>query len=325
MDEIADLIRLWAEAPAEEPPMSRPREFLSRVAIEKVAQEGVVQPGPAVPNAQPKSTSTDAGPDALVKTNPVDPGRPSIANLLTPEMIRPAAPIVPDGQVGAVANPRTGIPVAGMPVKVTPIDRNSGLEAEPVETPQSVGRSAVPVAPAGASNPPSLPAVPTPESGRPAEPIPKTLQAGRSATPQTPQPSPGPQAEPVITQPVRAGEARVMAPETFSARMATPRIFESMAGIPANVRNNQTIQGVASPTPNTQVTITVPPAFPLDPQRAFEMVDEQVQLPPRVQPLPVRDIPVDTFDLQLESTETLVARSYQQVEGNRSDTDRWQL
>jgi hypothetical protein len=221
MDEIADLIRLLAEAPAEEPPMTRPKELLDRVAIERAVKEGVVQPGPAVPDAA-------VNPFQAVK------GIASQFKFSQPESKTQASPSQNPQQIGAVANPRTGIPNVEMPVKV-------------------------------------------------------------------------------------------MAPETFAGRVATPRLLDAIAGVNPTVRANETVVAVASPNPRTQVTISVPPAFPIDPKEAFSMVDEQIQLPPRQDPLSRRDIFANVQDLQLESTETLVARSFQSMEGARSELDRYVL
>jgi hypothetical protein len=221
MDEIADLIRLLAEAPAEEPPMSRPREFLNRIAIEKVAQEGVTPEGPAVPLA------------AWNFQKPVTGG--------------PADPSSPPPALGAVANPRTGIPVAGTPAIPMPVEVTS------------------------------------------------------------------------------VGPAKVMAPETFTALTATPVILDRIAGLPAEVRQRETVSAVASPTPRARVTITVPPAFQDVYQDLFTAVDEELDLPPRQSSAVTREIRANVSDLKLESTEAFVARAYESFEGGASDLDRWSL
>ena len=109
------------------------------------------------------------------------------------------------------------------------------------------------------------------------------------------------------------------------ARVATPRMLDTIAGLPASVRNKDTIVAVASPSPRSNVTITVPPAFQESYRDLFTAVDEQLELPPRKQRVPTREIKPDLADLQLESSEAFVARSYQQFEGNSSDLDRWSL
>lgn len=118
---------------------------------------------------------------------------------------------------------------------------------------------------------------------------------------------------------------KVMAPETFMGRVATPKILDAIAGMPAERRQRETVVGVASPSPKTQVTISVPPAFPIDPKEAFSIVDEQLELPPRQDPINPRDIRANLDDLQLESTEAFVARSYQNNEGASSELDRYYL
>lgn len=228
MDEIADLIRLLAEAPAEEAPMSRPKEMLDRIAIEKAVREGIVPTGPAVPGAVAVPPERVSGQQTEPPQAAVSPGRPSQFNFRTQESQRPAEPR------GATADPITGMP--NIPVKV-----------------------------------------------------------------------------------------QVMSPETFMGRVATPQILQAIAGMPANPQQNETRIGVANPSPRAQVTISVPPAFPIDPLKAFAAVDREIDLPPRQSPIPVREIPANLMDLQLESTEALVARSYQALEGSRSDLDRWSL
>jgi hypothetical protein len=109
------------------------------------------------------------------------------------------------------------------------------------------------------------------------------------------------------------------------ARVATPKMLDAIAGLPASVRSKDTIIAVASPTPKSQVTITVPPAFQDTYRDLFTAVDEQLELPPRPMSSAVREIQANLSDLKLESTEAFVSRSYQDVEGNSSDLDRWSL
>lgn len=221
MIEIEGLIRLLAEAPSEDAPMTRPKELLDRVAIERVAQEGVVQPGPAVPNAKASPSQTITGVQSKF-------------NFQQPAMGAPASLLQPQRTTGATADPNTGMPSIDMPVKV-------------------------------------------------------------------------------------------MSPETFMGRVATPKILEAIAGMPAERRQQETVIGVASPSPRAQVTISVPPAFPIDPKEAFSIVDEQLELPPRQTSTPVREIRANLDDLKLESTEAFVARSYQGNEGASSELDRYYL
>lgn len=232
MDEISDLIRLLAAAPAEEAPMTRPKEMLDRIAIERAVREGVVPAGPAVPGAEARPAELITGPP----TSPVAPresrGNPSQFNFPKQGSQAGANPRVNQVQMGLTANPRTGIPNVPMDVKV-------------------------------------------------------------------------------------------MSPETFIGRVATPKILTAMAGMPSQPKGGETFTGVASPTPRSQVTITVPPAFPIDPQQAFDAADEQLNVPPRPRSIEARGIRSDQDDAPLESTEAYVARSYQAVDGSRSDIDRW--
>lgn len=234
MDEISDLIRLLAEAPMEEPPMSRPKDLLDRISLERVVSEGVQPVGNVVPYAEP-----------------------------TP----------PQTAVGATANPRTAIPDVPVAVNVSQLER-----------------------------------IP----GRPANPQKSEVVAGRTVTPK-------PQ------QPMKIGEARVMSPETMAGRVATPRILDTLAGIPAGLKEKQSFTGQAQVTPRSQVTVTVPPNFPLNPKEIFSVVDDLIQLPPRQDVSGARDIRVPISTGDLESTESYVARSFMANEGNTSDLDRWHL
>jgi len=255
MDEIADLIRLLAEAPAEEPPMLRPKSLLDRVQIEKVANEGVVQPGPAVPNASPVPKEEA-------------PGRRSSFKFTAPEVGRLAGPAPKQDEVGAVASPSTAVP------------------AVPVQTSVKLRED--------------LPGVLA---------LPKTATAVPDGT----------------SKPLQPGRDHIVSPETFAGRTATPKIAESIRAVPASIRNRETVTAVGQVNPKTQVTVSVPPAFPYDPQEAFAAVDDMLNLPPQTQGVKGRQIlaPANTDDL--ESTEAYVARKYREREGSFSDLDRWQL
>lgn len=169
----------------------------------------------------------------------------------------------------------------------------------------------------------AAPSSPTPQAGAAASPVQFTPQVGATANPQTGMPEVGMQVSIKQVQPFAVGEARVMSVPTAAGRAATPIIMEQLAGLPANVRSQAPIEAKASPTPRTNVTVVIPPAFPMDPAEAFRMVDE-MELPPWKGS--DRDVPVFQTDAgNLESTEQLVARSYMAAEGNRSDVDRWSL
>lgn len=148
--------------------------------------------------------------------------------------------------------------------------------------------------------------------GRPASPSKSEVVAGRSV-------SPKPQ------QPMRVGEARVFSPETMAGRVATPKILDTIAGVPAAMKEKQSLTGQAQVTPRSQVTVTVPPNFPLNPKEIFSAVDDLIQLPPRQDVSGARDIRVPLTTGNLESTESYVARSFMANEGNTSDLDRWHL
>lgn len=247
MDEISDLIRLLAEAPMEEPPMSRPKDLLDRIALERVVSEGVQPVGKAVPDAKPSDK--------------------------IPAMGVSAVPTQQQTQIGATANPKTGIPEVPVQVSV------SQLEKIP---------------------------------GRPAVPSKTEVVAGRTVNPK-------PQ------QPMKVGEARVFSPETMAGLVATPKILDTIAGLPAAMKEKQSFTGQAQVTPRAQVTVTVPPNFPLNPKDIFTVVDDLIQLPPRQDVSGARDLRVPITTGNLESTESFVARSFMANEGNTSDLDRWHL
>lgn len=148
--------------------------------------------------------------------------------------------------------------------------------------------------------------------GRPAVPNKAEVVAGRAITPK-------PQ------QPMQVGEARVFSPETMAGRVATPKILDTIAGVPAAMKEKQSFTGQAQVTPRTQVTVTVPPNFPLDPKEIFTVVDDLINLPPRQDISGARDLRAPRTSGNLESTEAYVARSFMASEGNTSDLDRWHL
>lgn len=123
-------------------------------------------------------------------------------------------------------------------------------------------------------------------------------------------------------EPASIPPARVMAPETFLGQTATPQILRAIAGSPAEIRERTDVQGVAYPTPKTRVTITVPPAFPVDPTEAFSRVDEELNLPPRPQTPQARQMQVSLPD-ETDPTEVYVGQSLAAVSGDQSQ--RWVL
>lgn len=124
--------------------------------------------------------------------------------------------------------------------------------------------------------------------------------------------------EPVYVEPVR-----VMSPETVFGRSATPYVLAAIEGLPSEVKARGPVTAVANPNPQSQVTITVPPAFPIDPTEAFAQADSEIELPPRPGRLPQRDLGPLLPDPS-ESTEAEVAAAYQS-ESYAVDRERWDL
>lgn len=338
MDEISDLIRLLAEAPMEEPPMSRPKDLLDRIALERVVSEGVQPVGKAVPDAQPSNK--------------------------IPAMGVTAIPAEPQTQIGATANPKTGVPDVPIQATVAQPDRPPGVPARLFSVGASFGKPASPQAKQSQLGGTAAPKGNTQETTRPAGVSQQDVDPGRQATakqqqPQTGitanpragipelgipagvaqfEPIPGRPAVPSKTevvagrtvnprqqQPMKVGEARVFSPETMAGMVATPKILDTIAGLPAAMREKQSVTGQAQVTPRAQVTVTVPPNFPLNPKDIFTVVDDLIQLPPRQDVSGARDLRIPITTGNLESTESFVARSFTANEGNTSDLDRWHL
>lgn len=288
-----------------------------------MAQEGVVPAGPAVPAASPSEPQPVSWPNAsptkpetaLGRTAVPIPGQPYSHSLASPS----TAPL----QVGASANPKTGVPNVGMQVSVKLAEPQSIMPHEARAPQVSSGQTAAPQVQEQISGQQAGPVFRTTESTIPASPAVVQPQAVPQSEPAIPPRAPGLPARLAEVKPFSAGEVRVTSAPTLAGRAATPAILEQIAGLPANLRTGQTVEAKASPTPKTNVTVIVPPAFPMDPAEAFRMVDSQ-ELPPWQGS--DRDIPAFKTDAEnLESTEQLVARSYMQAEGNRSDVDRWAL
>ncbi len=273
MDEIADLIRLLASSPAEEAPLTRPKEMLDRIAIERAVNEGIVPYGPAVPPATPTEVIRSPGNEAVAMPAPVSRGNPSQFHF-------------PESQFKA-------------PAVVNPSGQEMGVEASP-RVAEITQKS------------PVQPVAPQPSEYRPAKPLVPQTVSGLTANPRT--------GIPDVPMTVK-----VMAPETFLGRVATPKILEAIKGMPANPVTPQSYVGVANPTPQSQVTITVPPAFPHDPTEAFAAVDDLIDLPPRAVDRDIEKLRARPLSDSIESTEAYVARSYQNGDGRSSDTDRWVL
>jgi len=309
----------------EEPPMTRPKELLDRIAIERVVTQGVTPEGNASPeatpaavkvapgaSASPSTTDVSAGQPAAPKDRPPLDGAPSRISGVMPFPGTPAEPSQRQTSIGATANPRTGVPDVPVEVEVKPNGMFTGPTPSIRDKEVLPGR---PVAPVDAGQNPGRQAAPVrrePVGGQGASQAEKPFDPGRTVSPRT-------------QEPFKVGETRVYAPETMAGRVATPKILDAIAGVPAAHREKQSYTGTAQVTPQTQVTITVPPAFPYDPKELFAVVDSLIDLPPRRDPTPRRSLSLPTEQLDLESTEAFVARSFTENAGNTSDLDRWNL
>lgn len=257
----------------EEPPMTRPKELLDRIAIERVVTQGVTPEGNASPEAQPTAIKVAPGVSAAPTPSAASGGQP--------------------------AAPKDRSVVDGTPSRISGVTPFSGPPAAPLDRPVSVGAKADPRT--------GIPDVPVVAEVKPAD-----VSAGRTVSPR-------------VQEPFKVGETRVYAPETMAGRVATPKILDAIAGVPAAQREKQAFTGTAQVTPQTQVTVTVPPAFPYDPKELFAVVDSLINLPPRRDPTPRRNLSIPIDQTDLESTEAFVARSFTQNAGNTSDLDRWNL
>lgn len=94
MDEIEDLIRLLVEAPAEEPPLTRPRELLERIAIEKAVTGDQPPKEAAVPPAEPTPPRQSLGAVANPKTAMPDVPFMAVPTDIMPSSVPPVAPRV---------------------------------------------------------------------------------------------------------------------------------------------------------------------------------------------------------------------------------------
>lgn len=234
--------------------------------------------------------------------------------------------------------------LAATSVEESPLARNRDL-TEGVEREQIVKEGLVPkgdAAPPADPRPPESVLrptvrweVPTRDSGRTADPRPPALFNADDISPEPPRavsieganPETGipvmrMPAEVKPLEPVSIPPATVMSPETFLGKAATPQILAAIAGSPADILQRQDVQGVAYPTPNNRVTITVPPAFPIDPTEAFSRVDEEMNLPPRPQSVEARRLQVSLPD-ETDPSEVYVAQSL--AANSDSDRQRWVL
>ena len=318
--------------------MSRPKDLLDRIALERVVSEGVQPVGKAVPDARPSNK--------------------------IPAMGITAIPAEPQAQIGATANPKTGVPDVPIQATVAQSDKLPGVPARLFNLNTSVGKPATPQSKQSQPGDTAVPKGNQQEATRPAGVSQQGVDPGRPATAKQQQPQTGMTANPragvpelgvpagvaqfeqipgrpavpskteVIAgrtvnpkqqQPMKVGEARVFSPETVAGLVATPKILDTIAGLPAAMREKQSFTGQAQVTPRSQVTVTVPPNFPFNPKDIFTVVDDLIQLPPRQDVSGARDLRVPISTGNLESTESFVARSFMVGEGNTSDLDRWHL
>lgn len=202
--------------------------------------------------------------------------------------------VVQPGNVVPDAVPRPQEVVSGATVAPSMINPESVLNAQPKETQRSKGATADP-------------RTGMPEVVRPVDVRTGTVDASPPAIPRR-----------------LAGDQQVVSMATAVGRTATPRILEAISGATAEAKR-ATIEATAMVTPRASATIVVPPAFPMDPKEAFMIVDD-VELPPWQDPPQARTIraaPMDPDNVQ--SSEDFVAKAYVNLEGNRTDIDRWHL
>lgn len=199
---------------------------------------------------------------------------------------------------------------------------NAAAPAEPIPPRDALGTGVKWIVPAKITGPEAFPVPPNTQSIGPASPNPIQAVSVEGANPRTGMPVVLMPAEVRTVEPASAPPARVMAPETFLGQSATPSILKAIAGSPAEIRERSDVQGVAYPTPKTRVTITVPPAFPVDPTEAFSRVDEELDLPPRPQTPEARRMQVSLPD-ETDPSEVYVGQSLAEVSGAQSQ--RWVL
>ncbi len=294
MQEILDFIRLWAEAPAEDPPAQNPKPYLDKLKMEQVVQEGIVPAGPAVPSAHPVPRETLSQQPAQLRPSEQQTGSPSSPRL--PEQVSqvPARPIAAE-------------PVSSKPATPSPIERlsNAYAVAKPVELVSQT--PANPAVPDVRVMPAANPRTGIPESGAVAQIVPLEKQSKPFATIRE-------------RDSFKAGEVRVMAPETFVSRSVTPKLLERYSQVPIPVREKEAV-AIQSASPRASVTMVIPPAMPFDPKELWDYADANLDLPP-VQPITKRSSDRTVDEDFPESTESLVARSFFRSEGAESSLER---
>lgn len=119
MDEILRLIRLLVEAPAEEPMLERPAELRDRILLDEASRSTAAQV--AGTPAQPIPPVNNTGPTANVSPTMVAVGPMAI-------------PAAHQGDFGAEANPKTGVPQVAYVATVKPLEADPGRRATPTST-----------------------------------------------------------------------------------------------------------------------------------------------------------------------------------------------
>lgn len=289
---------------------------------DKVVRDGIHPAGPAVPAADPTPSPGVLGPGVrwvVPEPNAGPTANPAIQQAESgqsadPSQTRPAR--------GAFADPRVLSPLSQAPAAANLTQPRVGSSAGIVTATVAPGVGASPITPPQARG-----ASADPHTGIPNIPVEVTIapfgvQPGAGANIITVAPNAGPTAAPFQHQQGTVKPIREMSPETFIGRTATPHLLNAIEGVSAEVRARGPVTASANPTPSSQVTISVPPAFPVDPKEAFSRVDEELELPPRQRTNDRPVVPV-VPDNSI-STEQEVANSY--LDSSRDvNLERWAL
>lgn len=233
--------------------------------------------------------------------------------------------VIPEGNAVPPVGVKEPLPQTTPGTSAAPSRESKGIPISVAHSPNVLGRGVRWVIPTEHVHADVSPKPPEQSDGRPASPTPRRTEVLPTADPVTGLPSIDGKVEVSVVKPASVQPASVMSPETFFGKAATPSIIKAVEGIPAEVRKNQYVHAVASPTPTTTVSITVPPLFPVDPAQAFARVDEEMNIPPRqpskrmehLQSMMV-SIPDDTLP-----SEAIVANNT--AAGASDDMERWVL
>lgn len=233
--------------------------------------------------------------------------------------------VIPEGNAVSPVDARKPLADTSSSARVGPPPVSKGTPVAVAHSPNVLGKGVRWVIPAEHVHAEVSPKPPEQSDGRPAFPTPRRTDTLPTANPVTGLPSIDGKVEVSVVKPASVRPASVMSPETFFGKAATPSIIKAVEGVPVEVRRNQYVHAVASPTPTTTVSITVPPLFPVDPAQAFARVDEEMDIPPR-QPGKYTEhlqnvmasIPDDTLP-----SEAIVAN--RTALGMGDDMERWSL